>query len=136
VTRVAQRDSLLRLSGIVWENEMLTVIQHASGLVLSIKTFRPLLIFAWHSSVWRQFPFRTCLATVRYDDKRTAEAGHNELAALLQGLRIGPEMSEPFQVIEAFCKAKTGAGVKTYRIYPGHGVEGRVTVEVTPKRDA
>ena len=114
---------------------MLTVIEHKSGLILSIKTFRPLWIFPWHSSIWRQFPLRTCIGTVRYDGKRAAEVGHKELAALLKDLKIGPDMSELFQAIEAFGKRKTGAGVKSYRIYPGHAVEGKVTVEVTPRRN-
>ena len=114
---------------------MVTVIEHNSGLLLSIKTFRPLWIFPWNSSIWRQFPFRTCIATVSYDDKEAAEAGHKELAALLQGLKIGPKMSELFQAVEAFGKTKTGAGVKSYHIYPGHAVEGKVTVEVKPKRN-
>ena len=113
---------------------MLTVIEHKSGLILSIKTFRPLWIFPWHSSVWRQFPFRTCIATIRYEDKRAAEVSHKELAALVQGLKIGPEISEVFQAVETFAKAKSGSGVKSFRIYPGHEVERKVTIEVTPKR--
>lgn len=53
---------------------------------------------------------------------------------MLKGLRIGPKMSEPFQAIEAFGKKNTGKGVRSYRIYKGHGVEGKVSVEVQPKR--
>jgi hypothetical protein len=87
------------------------------------------------SSIWRQFPFRTCIATIRYHDKRSAEACHKELTALLKGMEIGPEMREPFHVIEAFCRAKTGSRVKSYRIYPGHVVEGSVTIQVTPERN-
>jgi hypothetical protein len=113
---------------------MQKVIQHPHGSVYSIKTFRPLLIFPWTSSIWRQFPFRTAIATVAYTSKKAAEAGHNELAALLEGLEVGPKIKEPFQAIESYAKKKTGAGVKSYRIYPGHSVEGKVSVEVKSKR--
>ena len=113
---------------------MVTVIEHDSGLIFSIKTFRPLWIFPWNSSIWRQHPFRTCIATVSYDNKQAAEQGHKELSALLKGLQIGPKMSEPFQAIETFGKRKTGTGVKSYRIYRGHEVEGKVSFEVRPKR--
>lgn len=114
---------------------MLTLIEHKSGLIFSIKTFRPLWIFPWHSSIWRQFPFQTCIATVRYNNKLDAETGHKELAALLRSLEIGEEMKEPFQAVEVFCKSRTTTGVKSYRIYPGHAVEGDLSVEVNLKRN-
>jgi hypothetical protein len=114
---------------------MLTAFEHKSGLIFSIKTFRPLWVFSWHSSIWRQFPFRTCIATIRYNNKMSARAGHKELTLLLQDLEIGPRMAEPFQAIESFGKAKTNSGVKSYRIYPGHVAEGKLIVKVTPKRN-
>jgi len=44
-------------------------------------------------------------------------------------------MNEPFQAVEAFVKAKSGSGVKSYRIYSGHTVEGKVTVKVNVQRN-
>jgi hypothetical protein len=113
---------------------MRAVIEHESGLILSIKTFRPLWVFPWLSSIWRQFPMATCLATISYEDRTAAERGHAELERLLKGLKIGPKMSEPFQAIESFAKKKSGAGVRSYRIYKGHAVEGKVSVEVEKRR--
>ena len=113
---------------------MQTVVEHNSGLIFFVKTFRPLWIFPWHSSVWREFPMRTCMASISYDGKTAAEAGHQELIELLRGLPVGEKMSEPFPAIEAFAKRKTGAGVRSYRIYSGHAVEGKVTVRITPPR--
>ncbi len=115
---------------------MQTVIEHDSGLVFSVKTFRPLWIFPWISSVWRQFPMRTCIATVSYDNKAAAEAGHKDLGALLKALKVGGKMGEPFQAIETYGKQKTGAGVRSARVYPGHALEGKMTVKVTPERKA
>lgn len=108
---------------------MQSVFQHSSGLIFSVKTFRPLWVFPWMSSVWRQFPFKTCIATVSYEDKAAAKVGHEEVTALLEDLEIGSEMREPFQAIEAYVKKKTGA-VRSYRMYPGHAVEGKVTVKI------
>ena len=54
---------------------MQSVVEHSSGLIFSVKTFRPLWVFPWLASVWRQFPMRTCLATVSYDNKAAAEIG-------------------------------------------------------------
>ncbi len=113
---------------------MQDVIEHPSGLVLSATTFRPLWIFPWTCSIWRQFPLRTSIATVAFQNKPAAEAGHRELVTLLRDLKIGPEMSELFQAVEAYAKDKTGNGVKSYRIYPGHEVEGKVKVKISPKR--
>jgi hypothetical protein len=109
---------------------MQSVIEHEGGLLFSVKTFRPLWIFPWTSSIWRQFPFRTCIATVSYNGRQAAEKGHEELTALLKGLKIGPKMNEPFHAIETFARKKTGQGVKSFRVYPGHAVEGKVAVEV------
>jgi hypothetical protein len=113
---------------------MQAVIEHKSGVIFSVKTFRPLWLFPWLSSVWRQFPMRTCVATVSYENKRAAEAGHRELVQLLQALEVGGKMAEPFAAIEEYAKKKTGAGVRSYRIYPGHAAEGKVTVKITPER--
>jgi len=113
---------------------MQSVVEHSSGLIFSVKTFRPLWVFPWLSSVWRQFPMRTCIATVSYGNKAAAEAGHQELTALVQGLQVGGKMGEPFQAIEAYAKKKTGTGVRSYRVYPGHALEGKVTVKVSPER--
>ena len=111
---------------------MLTIIEHESGPVYSVKTFRPLLIFPWNSSVWRVSPFATCIATISYDHKRAAATGHQELVALLNKLKIGPDMSEPFKAMETYGKSRTGTGVKSYRVYSGHAVEGKVKVETKP----
>lgn len=113
---------------------MLDVIEHPSGQIYSVKTFRPLWIFPWNSSVWRQFPFQTCIATISYSNKAAAEAGHQELIALLRDLKIGEKMREPFEALEKYGQRKTGTGVHSYRIYPGHKVEGKVTVRVSPER--
>ncbi len=115
---------------------MLDVIEHRSGQVYSVKTFRPLWIFPWTSSVWRQIPFRTCIATISYSNKAAAEAGHQELVALLRDLAIGEKMREPFDALEAYGQRKKGAGVHSHRIYAGHEVEGKVTVRITPERKA
>jgi hypothetical protein len=114
---------------------MQSVIEHKSGVVVSVKTFRPLWVFPWLSSVWRQFPMRTCMATVSYENKRAAEIGHAELTKLLEGLDIGDKMEEPFPAIERYAKKKTGQGVRSYRIYSGHAAEGKVTVKITPERE-
>lgn len=113
---------------------MQSLVNHKSGLIFSVKTFRPLWIFPWNSSVWRQFPMRTCLATVSYENKRAAEAGHKELVALLQELNVGGKMGEPFQAIENYAKKNAGAGVRSCRVYAGHAAEGKVTVKITPER--
>src|SRR5690348_14971265 len=77
---------------------MQDTLEHESGLIFSIKTFRPLWIFPWLSSVWRQFPFATCIATVSYNNERAAEEGHQELIALLRRTTISSDMSEAFKV--------------------------------------
>jgi hypothetical protein len=110
---------------------MQKTIEHESGVIFSVKTFRPLWVFPWLSSVWRAFPMSTCIATISYEGKRAAEAGHDELSRLLKGLTIGPKMGEPFAAIEAWAKTKVGAGVRSYRIYPGHEAEGKVSVKIS-----
>ena len=80
---------------------MQSVIQKQSGLVFSIKTFRPLWVFPWTSSIWRQIPMATCIGTVMYRDRQAAEAGHQDLCAILNDLKIGPAMREPFAAVEA-----------------------------------
>jgi hypothetical protein len=107
------------------------VIQHPSGIVLSVKTFRPLRIFPWTASIWRQLPFATAMATVAFKGRDVAETGHRRLVELLRSLTLSPDMHELFSAVEAFAKSN-GQIVKSYRIYPGHAVEGKVTVE-TPK---
>ena len=109
---------------------MIDAIEHPSGLVLSVKTFRPLLIFPWTSSIWRQSPFATAIATVAFKGKAAAESGHRQLVELLRDLKISPDMHEPFGAIEAFAKANAER-VKSYRVYPGHEVEGKVKVETS-----
>jgi hypothetical protein len=109
---------------------MVDVIQHSSGIVLSVKTFRPLLIFPWTSSIWRQSPFATAIATVAFKGKRGAESGHRQLVQLLRDLKISSDMHEPFGAVESFAKANPEI-VKSYRVYPGHAVEGKVKVEIS-----
>ena len=109
---------------------MVDVIEHPSGVVLSVKTFRPLLIFPWTSSVWRQSPFATAIATVAFKGKPGAESGHRQLVQLLRNLKISPDMHEPFTAVESFATAHPEI-VKSYRVYPGHAVEGKVRVEVS-----
>jgi hypothetical protein len=77
---------------------------------------------------------RTCIATVSYGHAAAAETGHKEITTLLKSLEIGGKMSEPFDAIEAYAKKKTGTGVRSYRVYSGHAVEGKVTVKVSPER--
>lgn len=113
---------------------MKTVVEHSSGQIYYVRTFRPLWIFPWTSSVWREFPFRTCLATISYENKAAAEACHQELIKLLRELDIGEKMREPFQALEEFSKAKVGAGIHSYDTYAGHEVEGKVSVRITPLR--
>ena len=113
---------------------MWSVIQHDSGQIYSIKTFRPLLIFPWTSSIWRQSPFRTAIATVSYPSKAAAEQGHEELEKLIKALKIGPKMDEPFGAIDAFARKRAGDTVKSHRIYSGHDVEGKVSVQIESSR--
>ena len=108
-------------------------IKNPSGIEISVKTFRPLLIFPWTSSVWRQFPFRTAIATVMFNDKPAAQRGHRELVDLLKNLKVGPKMHELFEAVEEYAKANEEM-VRSYRIYPGHKVEGKVSVEIAEKR--
>jgi hypothetical protein len=114
---------------------MQTVIEHKSGQVYSIKTFRPLWILPWFSSIWRQFPLRTWIATLKYENKAAAKKGHEALAAMLRDLQIGPKMSEPFEAIEAFAKNRAESGVKGYRISEGHAIEGKASVVIDAKRE-
>ena len=44
-------------------------IEHESGVIFSVKTFRPLWVFPWLSSVWRALPMSTCIGTIRYEGK-------------------------------------------------------------------
>jgi hypothetical protein len=112
---------------------MLDVIKHSSGIVISVKTFKPLLIFPWTCAIWRQFPFRTAVATIAFRSKMAAADGHRQVVALLRNLTIGPDMRELFVAIENYVKANS-AGVKSFRVYPGHEVEGKVAIKITEKR--
>jgi len=112
---------------------MLDFIKNPSGIEISVKTFRPLLIFPWTSSIWRQFPFKTSIATVMFKDKVAAVRGHRELVELLKNLKVGPKMGEVFGAVEEYAKANEEL-VRSYRIYPGHKVEGKVSVEIAEKR--
>lgn len=115
---------------------MQDVIEHPSGLVLSVKTFRPLLIFPWTSAVWRQSPFRTAIATVAYRNKAAAQSGHDDLTRLLRNLQVAPDMSNLFSAVEEYAQQHLDGAVKSYRLYAGHEVEGRVEVRVeTPEDD-
>jgi len=109
---------------------MLDVIQHSSGIVVSVKTFRPLLIFPWTASIWRVFPFRTAIATVAFKGRAAAERGHHELVERVRVLTIGEEMSELFSAIEQYAKENSDI-VKSFRVYAGHAVEGKVKVRIS-----
>ena len=65
-----------------------------------------------------------------FKGKAAAESGHGQLVQLLRDLKISPDMHEPFGAIEAFAKANSEI-VKSYRVYPGHAVEGMVKVEIS-----
>jgi hypothetical protein len=108
---------------------MVDVIQHRSGIVVSVKTFRPLLIFPWTASIWRQFPFAAAIATVAFKGRDAAQRGHRQLVELLRGLDHA-DMHELFGAVEAFAKAN-GDIVKSYRVYPGHAVEGKVKMKIS-----
>lgn len=114
---------------------MQDVIQHSSGIVLSARTFRPLWIFPWTCSVWRQFPLRTGIATIAFVNKQAAQQGHSEIVKLLGELQLSPDMQELFTALESYAKRQSEHGVKSYRIYAGHEVEGKVQVEITPERN-
>lgn len=109
---------------------MLDVIEHPSGLILSVKTFRPLWIFPWTSSIWRQFPLRTSVGTIMFNDKAAAEKGHHEIVALFRKLTIQPDMGNLFTAVEEYAQSNTGKGVKSVRVDRGHAIEGKVTVEI------
>ena len=96
---------------------MVDLIEHSSGVVLSVKTFRPLLIFPWTSSIWRQSPSPMAVATVAFKDKPGAESGHRQIVQLLRDLKISPDLHEAHAAIESFVKA-SGEIVKSYRVYP------------------
>ena len=96
---------------------MLDIIDHPSGVVLSVKTFRPLLIFPWTASVWRRSPSPVGVATVAFKGKPGAEAGHRQIVNLLRGVKISPDLHEAHAAIESFAKA-SGEIVKSYRVYP------------------
>ncbi len=105
-----------------------------AGIEISLKTFRPLLIFPWTCSIWRQSPFKTAIATVMFKNKPAAERGHRELVELLAaGVKVGPKAPELFDAVEEYAKANNEL-VRSYRIYPEHKVEGRVSVEISEKR--
>ena len=95
---------------------MVDLIEHSSGVVLSVKTFRPLLIFPWTSSIWRQSPSPTAVATVAFRGKPDAESGHRQIVRLLRDLKISPDLHEALAAIESFAKANE-AIVKSYRLY-------------------
>ena len=112
------------------------LIERPSGLVLSAKTFKPLLIFSWTCSIWRQMPFRTAIATIAFKGKSDAETGHREIVDLLWKLEIKPDMSNVFTVLKEYATQRQGAGVKSFRIYPGSEVEGKITMSVARPEDA
>lgn len=116
---------------------MQDIIEHPAGVVLSARTFRPLWIFPWTCSIWRQHPFRTSIATVSFDNKQAAEKGHQAIVRLLHDLELSPDMSELFSAIETYAKQNSGQGVKSYRICEGHEVEGKVQIQVQtrPERE-
>ncbi len=113
---------------------MLDVIEHPSGLILSAKTFRPLFIFPWTCSIWRQAPFRTGISTVAFINKAAAKTGHREIVQILRQLNIKPDMSNVFTAIEDYAKENSNDGVKSYRIYSGHAVEGKISLKVEAPR--
>ena len=112
----------------MWEE-----FKNAGGIELSVRTFRPLLVFPWTSSIWRQFPFRTAIGTVMFKDKAGAQRGHREIVELLKEVKVGPKMRELFEAVEGYAKENEEI-VRSFRIYPGHGVEGKVSVEIAERR--
>jgi hypothetical protein len=113
---------------------MQTFIKHPQGIEISVRTFRPLLIFPWTSSIWRQFPLKTAMATVMYKDRTAAVGGHRDIVELLAKVKCGPKISERlFEAVEEYAKANDGS-VRSYRIYAGHEAEGKVSVEISEKR--
>ncbi len=102
---------------------MFDTVQRSGGETLTVKTFRPLLIFPWTASIWRQKPMRACIATIRFVDKKSALKGHDALVELLQSPAIGVNMAAPYGPLEAWAKQQQGDLVKTYRMYEG-GLDG------------
>ena len=114
---------------------MLDLIELPGGVVLSVKTFRPLWVFPWTSAVWRQAPFRTAIGTVAYKGRSEAKQAHKELAVMLKTLELSPDMSNLFTAVESFAQQRTSQGVKSYRVCAGHEVEGRVSIKVQPPEE-
>lgn len=109
-------------------------IKHPQGIQISVRTFRPLMIFPWTSSIWRQFPLKTAIATVMFKDKTAAARGHRDIVELLAKVKSGPKISERlFEALEEYAKANEEL-VRSYRIYAGHEAEGKVSVEISEKR--
>jgi hypothetical protein len=107
---------------------MESVIQHASGFIFSVKTFRPFWVLPWYSSIWRQFPMSACVATIRYDNKSAAAVGHNALTELLERLPGNCQMPEVYREIERYLTKKKGTGVRSWQVYE-EGVE--IVIETT-----
>jgi hypothetical protein len=118
---------------------MFNAIDHNSSLIFSVKTFRPLWIFSWVSSVWRQFPMRNSLATIMYRNKNAAMEGHNALTKLLTDLDFrdhksgAVNMGDVIRVLEKYAKEHQDRGVKSYRIWTPNEMENKMNVKVPTK---
>lgn len=113
---------------------MMDVVNHASGVVFSVRTFRPLWVFPWHSSVWRQFPMRNCLAVYKYPDKATSEIGHRELTKLLAELDFGEKLGEVARALEQYAKSNEDGKVASYRLVESVEEASKMRVRITPEQ--
>ena len=104
--------------------KMLDHVELTSGIKLSVKTFRPLWVFPWTCSVWRQFPMQGSIATIAFDHRAAAQAGHAEVVKLLRELDTGPDMSELFDALESYARAAKDKGVRSSRIYRREALSG------------
>lgn len=110
---------------------MLNVIDHHKGLKFSIKTFRPLWMFPWHSSIWRQFPMRNCLAVLKWKSKSLAESGHTDLTDFLSKLEFGEQMASIHDALEKKAKELTETGkVASYRLTESRDQANKMQIRV------
>jgi hypothetical protein len=95
---------------------MFNEINHRSGLIFSVKTFRPLWIWPWHSSIWRQFPMRNCLVVLKWRSKTDAGVGHDAIIAHLKKLDFNEQMVAVHDALEKMASELHASGsVARYR---------------------
>ncbi len=118
---------------------MLDVVNHNGSLIFSVKTFRPLWILPWHTSVWRQLPMRTSMATMKFRNENATAAGHRELTRMLTDLDFVAggtkivRMADVVSALEQFANNESN-GVKSYRIWGLNELEKKINVRLQEKR--